>query len=191
MLACPRHFPGSASLRADPHYRLPVSSKPMADLWREDLVPFREVLPQVPMVEVSAGGYKAYDFDLPRPAMLSRSVVEGMLRVKLGYTGVGVADVRGLKGERDENVAVEGAIRSLQAGCDLVIVSSLGNEFELALDGLELNVKSGKIPANRVQQALNRIQQCKKGLALPTGEMRKRDLEKLVRKCYEFNRETQ
>src|SRR5438105_5592410 len=63
ILACGKHFPGLGGLQACSAARLPVVGKPMAQLWQEDLLPYRELLPQLPLVMLSRAAYKAYDFD--------------------------------------------------------------------------------------------------------------------------------
>src|SRR5581483_598879 len=191
VLSCPRHFPGLASVQSDAYSTMAVSAKSMAALWREDLLPFRRVLPKAPMVLVSTGAYKAYDFDSLRPAVFSSAIVQGLLRTKLLYTGVAVADLRQLGGVVSIGDLAEAGLKALQAGCDLLIIPSGERCVESVLREIKLNLDSAKVSADRIEQALKRIQHCRKGLVCPTGRMRNRDLEQLVKKCIEFNRETQ
>ncbi len=191
VLACARHFPGLASVQPDAHYRMAVSAKPMAALWREDLLPFRQVLPHVPIVMMSTGAYKAYDFDVPRPAVFSSAAIEGLLRTKLAYSGVTVADLRQLEGEPSVNELARCAAKALQAGCDLIIVPSREDSFERIQREIAFSTESRRIPADRVEQALRRVQQCKKNLSPPIGQVRKGDVDRFMMKCDEFNREIQ
>jgi len=94
VLACGKHFPGLGGGRLSAGFSLPVVDKTMAQLWRQDLVPYRELVGELPFVMLSHGVYKAYDLDVPRPAAASSGVVEGLLRVKLGYGGLAIADFR-------------------------------------------------------------------------------------------------
>jgi beta-N-acetylhexosaminidase len=191
VLSCPRHFPGLASLQSDAYSRMAVSAKSMAALWREDLLPFRRVLPKAPMVLVSTGAYKAYDFDSPRPAVFSSAIVQGLLRTKLVYTGVAVADLRQLGGVLSMGDLAEAALKALQAGCDLLLIPTGEGYVEGILREITLGIDSGKVFAGRVEQALKRIQQCRKGLAHLTGRAGDRDLELLMKRCNEFSREIQ
>ncbi len=166
ILACARHFPGlgQALLRRSP--ALPVIDKSMAELWRADLVPFRDLLPRIPLMMVSPAAYKAYDFDHACPAIFSEKIVEGLLRVKLGYEGVACADaedpsIRGLIEPQ------EAALRALRAGCDLVLVGGEGGATEKVLGRLVKAVESGQLPARRAEQALRRLRRAKRGLAVP------------------------
>jgi beta-N-acetylhexosaminidase len=189
ILACGKHFPGLGSVRKDVHSKLPLSSKPMANLWREDLVPFRELLPHLPLVMLSPAAYKAYDFDLARPAMFSANVVEGLLRVKLGYQGVAVADLRELEGVLGKVDAAAAVVKSLQAGCDLMIVGSRKESPEGALEGLKHKMESGRISAQRVAQALERIRVAKRGLAPPPGKIPKHAFMQLSKQSEQFSKE--
>src|SRR5437667_42826 len=99
----------------------PLVGKSMTELWREDLVPYRELLQQLPLVTVGHGAYKAYDFDVPQPAALSENVVEGLLRIKVCFSRVAVADDLDTP-EISHSVDIgEAAVPSVNAGCDLLL----------------------------------------------------------------------
>jgi beta-N-acetylhexosaminidase len=156
IFACGKHFPGEGSVPVGAAKQLPVSAKPMAALWREDLLPFRTILPQLPMVLVSAAAYKAYDFDLPRAASLSSLVVEGLLRTKLAYRGLALA--YNLESEQVRGALTFGdaVVQSVAAGCDMVVVDQ-GERFEVVRRALQEGLNSKRLPEARTQQALRRI----------------------------------
>lgn len=188
ILAVGKHFPGWGSVPCENSRDLAVSGKPMASLWREDLLPFRQLLPHLPMVLISPAAYKAYDFDQPRPACLSAQVVDGLLRIKLGYRGLALAS--GLESEavRGRLDLGETAIQSLYAGCDMLILDE-GRPFEEVRRALAAGLASGKLIRRRVEQSLERIQAVKKRLARPPGRITKRTLEKVVRDFESFSKE--
>lgn len=167
VMACGKHFPGLGSVEVNPQTKALVSAKPMAALWREDLVPFRELLPRLPLVMLSLAAYKAYDFDVVRPAALSSEVVRGLLRVKLGYQGVAVANLAELGRvvrHPDVNAAT---VQALQAGCDLLIVRGNRTSTEGAVQAVDGALNSGKIAIERIEESLARIRAMKKRLAKP------------------------
>ena len=185
VLACGKHFPGLSVATLDRHSGLLVVGKPMAAMWRADLVPYRRLLSRLPLVMVSHAAYKAYDFDLLRPATVSVNVLEGLLRVKLGYAGVAVsADLvseplrRTLEPER-------AAVEAVNAGCDLLLV---GREeaAEGILTSLGKSLEAGSLSAQRVVQALGRLRLAKRGLAPPSGKLSKLALEKLAGRLEDF-----
>jgi beta-N-acetylhexosaminidase len=158
----------------------------MAELWREDLVPYRALLPRLPLVLVSIAAYKAFDFDLLQSAGLSPRVVEGLLRVKLGYNGVAIAC--GLESEavRGTLQLGEAAVHALRAGCDALLLEK-AEAAEVVHQALREAFESGRLANPRVEQALKRIQLAKKGLKPPSGRLSGRSLDRVVREFAEFS----
>jgi beta-N-acetylhexosaminidase len=158
----------------------------MAKLWREDLVPYRALLPRLPLVLVSTAAYKAYDFDFLQTAGLSPEVVEGLLRVKLGYHGVAIACGIEKEAYRGSLTLEEAAVQALNAGCDMLLVEE-AEAAERVQAALCAARESGKLPIPRVEQALKRVQLAKKGLKPPTGKLSRRSLGRLVREFADFS----
>jgi beta-N-acetylhexosaminidase len=166
MLACARDFPGIGSVESGREGGW-VSAKPMAALWREDLLPFRELMPKLPLVMVSRAVYKAYDFDSPRPAVFSCEIVTGLLRSKLGYKGVAVANLSELLRARKITDVGEAAVKALEAGCDLLIVPGNKSSVESSARAMSAALDSGRMSAGRLEQSLRRIRALKMRLAKP------------------------
>jgi beta-N-acetylhexosaminidase len=186
LLACGRHFPGLETALYSGAPEPPVVSKSMAQLWREDLVPYRALLPRLPLVLVSTAAYKAYDFDLFQSAGLSAKVVEGLLRAKLGYNGVAIACGLEAEAVRGSLALEEAAVRALVAGCDMLLLENA--EAAARVHGaLSAAGESGKLPRPRVEQALKRIRLAKKGLKPPRGPLSRRSLHRLVREFTDFS----
>jgi beta-N-acetylhexosaminidase len=181
-------FPGQGCEFAPTGYRggLPLVSKPMAALWREDLVPYRKLLPRLPMIRVSTWAYKAYDFDQPRPACRSSAIVTGLLRDKLGYQGLAVAlSLYADSGPGDTGLA---AVEAIEAGCDLLIVDE-GEYFEKPLGALKVALESGRISAERIEQSLQRIRAVKRRLAMPPRKFSLAAWKQLEQRYVAFSRE--
>ena len=186
VLACGKHFPGWGSVPLDNPHTLPVSGKPMADIWREDLVSFRELLPQLPMTLISNAAYKAYDLDHAQPASLSAQVVTGLLRTKLGYRGLALAyDLESPAVRRARDLG-EAVIEATNAGCDLLVVNQ-GESIEVGRRALEAALETGKLLPQRVEDVVRRIQAAQKGLRRPSGTLPVRSFDRLAREFEEFN----
>ena len=184
--ACGKHFPGLASAQSTRATELPLVTKSMAELWREDLVPYRALLPRLPLVLISTAAYKAYDFDLLQSAGLSPKVVEGLLRIKLGYNGVAIAcglETKAVRGTLDLG---EAAVQALRAGCDMLLLEE-AEAAEQAQTALSAARESGKLSGPRVEQALKRIQLAKQGLKLPRGPLPGESLARLLREFKDFS----
>jgi beta-N-acetylhexosaminidase len=188
IVACPGSFPGLAdAARARPDHLI-VIDKPMAMLWREDLLPYRETLSRLRLIRISAAAYKAFDYEPPRPATLSERVLEGLLRVRLGYRGVAVAALytSGVGGQR--LTPGQAAVRSLNCGCDLLVVNG-DTELYQAFTALEEALDSGALPDDRVEEALSRIGRAKEDLALPSGKLPPTEWDPFVAACEQFSTE--
>jgi beta-N-acetylhexosaminidase len=184
--ACGKHFPGlETALYVEAPERATVS-KSMAQLWREDLVPYRALLPRLPLVLVSPAAYKAYDFDLLQSAALSPEVVEGLLRVKLGYNGVAIACGLETEAVRGKLALEEAAVQALRAGCDMLLLEKT-EAAERVQRALSAARESGELPTPRVEQALKRLQLAKQGLKPPHGPLSRRSLAGVVREFTDFS----
>jgi len=183
--ACGKHFPGLGGAPAASVHELAAVSKSMVELWREDLVPYRALLPRLPMVLVSTAAYKAYDFDLLQSAGLSSKVVEGLLRVKLGYDGVAIAHGLETEAVRGTRSLEEAAVQAVGAGCDMLLLEEAG-AAERIRAALCAALKSGKLPAFRVETALRRIQFVKRGLR-PVDKRSGGSLAKLTKEFQSFS----
>ena len=185
LLACGRHFPGLGTAQYSSPTEPPVVSKSMAELWREDLVPYRALLPRLPLVLVSTAAYKAFDFDFLQSAGLSPRVVEGLLRVKLGYNGVAIAC--GLESEavRGTLPLGEAAVHALRAGCDMLLLEK-AEAAEVVHQALREAFESGRLASPRVEQALKRIQLAMKGLKPPSGRLSRGSMDRIVRDFESF-----
>ena len=186
VLACGKHFPGLGSARAAGPAELPLVSKSMAELWREDLVPYRALVPRLPLILVSTAAYKAYDFDLLQSAGLSSKVVEGLLRVKLGYDAVAIADGLETEAVRGGLSLEEAAVQAVGAGCDMLLLeeSQAAERAQAALSGA---LQSGRLLRPRVAQALQRIQFVRRGLRPPVDKLSCGSLENLVKQFAAFS----
>jgi beta-N-acetylhexosaminidase len=186
VLPCGRHFPGLGSASCSSLPERPLIAKSMAELWREDLVPYRALLPRLPLVLLSTAAYEAYDFDFPQSAGLSPKVVEGLLRVKLGYNGVAIAC--GLEREAVRGILAleEATVHALRAGCDMLLLEK-AEAAERVHGVLSAARESGKLPRPRLEQALKRIELAKKGLEPPPVRLSRRSLDRLVREFTDFS----
>jgi beta-N-acetylhexosaminidase len=158
----------------------------MAELWRADLVPYRELLPRLPLVMMSAAVYKAYDFDNPQSAVLSTQVVNGLLRGKLGYRGVVVAPQLELQPVRGVLDMSRAAVECLTSGCDMLLVEK-EESWQVMRRGIDGALASGESMRERLEQSLARIRAVKKGWAPAKGQFPKTAWDRLARRFEEFN----
>jgi len=185
VLVCGKYFPGLSGARLDRPSRLLVVSKPMAQLWSENLVPYRRLLSQLPLVMVSHAAYKAYDFDVLRPATVSVQVLEGLLRVKLGYRGVAATDQLDCEYVSRPFDPVGFAVQALNAGCDLLLVHDW-RIAEAVLAGLAKACVSEKLSLWRLGQAGKRLSSITRHLSPPTVKLTSHAWNELAREAMRF-----
>ena len=117
VLGCGKHFPGLGSGQVDSHHATPSISKPFDLLWQEDLLPYRRLAKQLPMVMVSHAAYSASG---PEPASVSSYWIEKVLIREIGYKGLIVSDDMEMGGILTRMGMADAAVRSLAAGMEIV-----------------------------------------------------------------------
>jgi beta-N-acetylhexosaminidase len=114
---CGKHFPGLGSGQVDSHHSTPVISKSLAELWKEDLLPYRRLAKQLPMVMVSHATYSA---SVPEPASVSAYWIREILVREIGYKGLIVSDDMEMGGILKYTGIAEAAVEALEAGTHVV-----------------------------------------------------------------------
>jgi beta-glucosidase-like glycosyl hydrolase len=152
-LACAKHFPGHGRTVTDSHLGLPVVDA-SPDVLEADLLPFRVAVERgVDSVMTAHVAYPALD-PSGRAATLSRRIVTGLLRERLGFGGLVVTDALIMAGalgaDADEGQA---AVSALAAGCDALLYPT-----DLELVAAALDAARGRaLPDARIAQAVSRV----------------------------------
>ncbi len=147
-----KHFPGHGALTTDSHLALPVQQRSLAELERRDLVPFRaSVRAGLPVVMV--GHIDVRSVDPGTPASLSRKVITGLLRQRLGFQGLVVTDSMAMGAITNRLGSGPAAVRALRAGADVVLMPPSPQE---ARDGIVRAVRQGRLSSARLVQAATR-----------------------------------
>jgi beta-N-acetylhexosaminidase len=114
-----KHFPGLGSGAVDSHHATPLITKPLSLLWREDLLPYRKLAKQLPIVMVSHASYSAA---VTQPASISRYWITEVLVREIGYQGLILSDDMEMGGILTYMGMAEAAVRSLAAGMHVIEV---------------------------------------------------------------------
>jgi beta-N-acetylhexosaminidase len=113
---CLKHFPGLGRTAVDSHLELPV-----AEITTEELLPYRRLGSEAPMVMVGHAHYPALNPEERLPASCSPEVIIDLLRKRLGYGGLAVSDDLEMGAVSELDSHGEAAVRALTAGCDLLL----------------------------------------------------------------------
>jgi beta-N-acetylhexosaminidase len=111
-----KHIPGHGRAKADSHHELPVVTASRAELDAVDFAPFK-ALSDMPMAMSAHVVYAAIDPD--RPATLSKTAIDEVIRGAIGFDGLLMTDDLSMKALGGSFAAR--ARDALDAGCDMIL----------------------------------------------------------------------
>ncbi len=156
-----KHFPGLGNTLIDTHDALAKVSGSLDYLYETDLLPFRSALKAgVACVMTTHVMFEALDSDCP--ATLSPIVINRLLRDKLQYDGAVCTDCMEMKAVTDSWGSGESAVLAVLAGVDMPLFSHTRERQEAAYHALLEAVEGGRIPIERIDQSVARIQALKR-----------------------------
>ncbi|WP_428101842.1 beta-N-acetylhexosaminidase [Candidatus Rariloculus sp.] len=151
MVATAKHFPTHAGARSDSHNALAVDHRDHEALC-DDLVPYRRLI-NAGLHSIMVGHVIFPELD-PLPASLSPWWIETQLRGELRYSGAVISDDMGMAGASVAGGLVERVRKSLDAGCDLVLVCNELDQIPALLAKLDGYVNpSGQLRLMRLRGA--------------------------------------
>jgi beta-N-acetylhexosaminidase len=165
VLACAKHFPGHGDTVMDSHVGLPRVPHDLARLDAVELVPFRACAATVPAVMVAHILYTAIDPDAP--SSLSRRVVEGLLRDRVGFEGVAITDDLQMAAIRRMHPIERAAELAMRAGNDLLLVAHTPFLAARAVEHLARTAERDGALRARLEQANARITRMRGLLSSP------------------------
>ena len=189
VLGAGKHFPGLGEGNLDSHHDLPVIEKSLRRLWEEDLVPYRVMKNELPMVLISHANYRDVTRDKV-PASLSRKWITDILQKKIGYRGLVVSDDLEMGGVLKSASIDEAAVDFICAGGDLCLICHQQEFVEKAFETLQRTHSRDARFRRRVQQATRRIAAFKRKHAtvfkFPAAPSQQK-VEALARQLWEFS----
>lgn len=165
VLPCLKHFPGHGSATADSHLGLTDISKTWS---AAELRPYEILIPLQASPMVMSGHLFLRQLDNAYPSTLSRAVLTGLLRQRLGFQGVIVSDDMQMRAIADHYGQAEAILLAVEAGVDvLVFGNNLGYDPEIVPKAVEILAKAvedGRLSAERIAASYERIQAVKQQL---------------------------
>jgi beta-N-acetylhexosaminidase len=194
VLGCGKHFPGLGEATLDTHHKLPSVDKPLRKLWEQDLVPYRVLRRELPMIMVSHAAFPAVTKKLI-PASLSRRWITDILRKKIGYAGLIVSDDMEMGAVQDFAPIEQSVVQHIRAGGDIALVCHKEETVMRAHESLIREVERDPKFDRRVQESARRTLTFKKRLGKGSAVARRTPpptsarIEKLARQLWEFGEE--
>jgi beta-N-acetylhexosaminidase len=165
MLTLPKHFPGLGAASQSTDDGSAEVGLPLNELAGRDLVPFKAVLDAGSQGVLLGHGLYTTD-QFATPASESNALVTDLLRDNLRFHGIAVTDDLEASAITDTQAVPDAAVAALNAGADMVYISGPRADQTAAYAAVLNAVKSGKIPAARIEQAVLRILAVKQKLGL-------------------------
>jgi beta-N-acetylhexosaminidase len=157
-----KHFPGFGAARANTDDAIVRIDRTKAQMDATELRPFRAAIAaKVPIVMVAHALYPAYDPN--HIASQSPAILQGLLRQRLGFTGVVVTDSMEARAVLARSSVAEAAERSVRAGADVLLLSGSG-DYEPVFKRLLSRARSDSGFRARVAQAYTRVRALKAGI---------------------------
>ncbi len=157
VLSTAKHFPGHGDTATDSHLGLAKVTHSRKQMARIDLPPFQDAVDAgVPAIMVAHVTVPAYD---NRPATVSKKIVTGILRKRMGFDGLVVSDSLGMGAVASRP---ELAVEVIKAGGDVLLMP---NEPTRAVAQVLQAQGNGLSPA-RVRDAVLHVLEAKQRLGL-------------------------
>ena len=162
-LATVKHFPGHGDTEVDSHINLPILRFDRGRLDSLELSPFRQTF-DAGVQSVMTGHLALPEIAADSvPATLSRPLTHDLLRDELGYDGLVVTDALNMQAVTRTFGVGETAVRVLEAGADLVLMST---NPHAAHQAVRRAVTGGRIDTTEINDSVRRLLATKQDLGL-------------------------
>lgn len=164
VFSCAKHFPGHGDTAVDSHLGLPRVDKSLEELEQCELVPFREAVRAGVSAVMSTHILFPQLDDSGVPATMSRTIITGLLREKLGFDGLVCSDCMMMQAIATFYGTVNGCVAACKAGVDLLCISHdpvLAGEI---CEALYQALETGDLNLEECVQSVGRIQKLKGAL---------------------------
>jgi beta-N-acetylhexosaminidase len=161
LAACGKHFPGHGDTSTDSHAELPLVEHSPDRLRAVEFEPFRAAIAEDVAFMMTAH-VLVPALDAERPATLSPSIVQHLLREELGFGGVILSDDLEMKAVSARYAVPDAAVAAINAGCDGLLICSGNVDLQAqALEALVKAVESGELAQTRLDDAERRLRRAK------------------------------
>ncbi|HJC25271.1 MAG TPA: HAD hydrolase-like protein [Candidatus Eisenbergiella merdavium] len=157
MIATGKHFPGRGASDVDAHFKVPVISTDAETLWERELLPYRELIGEglLPSIMIAHSIFPAVDPD--HIATVSKKVITGLLREKLGFEGVITTDSMTMGAIAVRYGVANACALALEAGADLVLMKAENHLEEEVIAAIRAFIEEGRIPMEEMDNKVYRI----------------------------------
>ncbi len=154
LLTTAKHFPGHGDTDTDSHLALPQINQSVERLDTLEIFPFKE------LINAGVGGVMVAHLDIPAldsthtPSTLSRPIITGLLKQKLGFQGLIVTDAMNMKGVTEGHEPGVVDKQAVLAGNDLI---EFTEDVPKAIAEIEKAIKQGLITQQEIDEKCRKI----------------------------------
>lgn len=190
VLGCGKHFPGLGGGTLDSHKGTPTIERSWKEMWRTDLVPYRQLAKRLTFVMVSHAAYPEAGSDA-MPASISPFWIQKVLLGKLKYRGLVLSDDMEMGGILSQKSMEEAAVSAVLAGTHLVEICKEPALIFRAYEALLTEAERSAAFRRIVEQAARKVQTTrdKKAAIPPRKGPTEKQMEHLRREITEFRTE--
>lgn len=163
-IAAIKHYPGHGNTISDSHLANPVNNTPRSVLEETEWVPFKEAFNSGADALMTA--HVIYTDVDTEPATLSYKIMTEILRGEQGFQGVVLTDCMEMNAIKVTYGFAEGAVRAIEAGCDILTFSHTYEGVKEAVEGIYAAIESGRLTEERINLSYNRIMRVKEKYGL-------------------------
>ena len=151
-----KHFPGHGDTDTDSHLDLPRIDKSLNELEGLELIPFKAAIDNgLDMIMVAHILYPQIDGAVP--ATMSDTIIDEILRKRLGFDGVVISDDMTMGAITDNYSVEEAATKFIISGGDIVLVCHGSDNPRLVIDRIKASIDSGEISMDEIDKKVYRI----------------------------------
>ncbi|MDR2552083.1 MAG: beta-N-acetylhexosaminidase, partial [Treponema sp.] len=157
LLCCGKHFPGHGDTAVDSHLDLPLVDKGLGELEAGELLPFQAAIgADIPAIMTSHILFPRLEEE-KLPATLSRKILQGLLREKMGFKGLILSDGMEMKAVKDYYGVPQASVLALAAGVDILFICHESTDMEESLRKVSAAYEDGRLDTAALDASAERI----------------------------------
>jgi len=157
LMCCGKHFPGHGDTAVDSHLDLPLVDRSLDELEARELVPFSAAIAAgIPAIMTTHILFPQIESE-KLPATMSGKILKGLLRERLGFTGLVISDAMEMRAVKDYYGVPQGCALALAAGVDIVYVCHESPDMEASLREAISASEDGRIDAKELDASVERV----------------------------------
>ncbi len=159
VLASAKHFPGHGDTDVDSHLALPSIPFTEERLDSVELYPYKKLFDSgLASVMVAHLSVPSLESNEELPSSLSKNIVTGVLKNKLGFEGLIFTDALNMKGAANFSSSAEINLEVIKAGNDVLLMP---NDIEGTFTKIRAALESGELTEDRINHSVKKILKAK------------------------------